>query len=317
VEEYRNIYEWSAPESGCAIALGRFDGVHVGHRTLLERTVEHALKRALVPVCFSFQESTYPGADLRGQLTTAEEKAEILAEIGIGVHLHPAFQPPLTEMQAGEFLHSVLVDRWHARLIVVGFDFRFGKDRIGDADFLRREGDARGIEIEIIEPFNINGELVKATRIRELISEGAIEYADILLGRPYSITGRPRTGRRFGTSIGFPTINFPFPGLKVRPPLGVYVVRMIRRTEAPSHNGVANFGVRPTTDPENREPLLEVHILDPTPRAVDPVLPPSDAVFKVEFLRFLRPERRFDSIEELKQQIARDCESAREFFDSE
>jgi len=310
MEIYPNIYDWKAPDEGCAIALGRFDGVHLGHRALLERAVEHAGIHELVPVCFSFQEHTYPGAKERGQLTTSEEKSRIMEDIGVKVLLEPAFAKPLIDMTAGEFLEELLIGRWSAKLLVAGYDFHFGKDRGGDTDFLRREGERLGCEVEIFPAYEIDGMPVKATKIRNLINEGEITRANALLGRPYSIHARNQGGRQFGRSIGFPTVNFVFPPEKVKPKRGVYAVRM--HINDLTVGGVANYGVRPTVEPDNTEALLEVHVLG---KEGDSNLPddiPADTSFEIEFLEFIREERRFESIEELVKQIAEDCEIARQ-----
>lgn len=318
MEIYTNIFDWTAPDAGCAIALGRFDGVHLGHRALLERAVEHAGIHELEPVCFSFQENTYPGAHERGQLTTSEEKSEILESIGVKVLLHPEFKKPLIDMTAENFLTDLLVNRWHARLVVVGFDCHFGRGREGDTEFLRQEGKQLGMEVEIFPPFEIDGIPVKATNIRNLIKKGSIRKANSLLGRPYSIRARNRGGRQFGRSIGFPTLNFAFPEEKVKPKRGVYAVRMhTDELDIPvkdnriGFGGVANYGVRPTVEPENTEALLEVHILenDNGGDLTDKI--PPDTLFEIEFIEFIREERKFDSIDELKIQISEDCEAAK------
>jgi riboflavin kinase/FMN adenylyltransferase len=319
MEIFRNIYDWEAPEEGCAIALGRFDGVHIAHRALLQRAVGHAGFHDLVPVCFGFQEGTYPGAKERGQLTTSEEKSLILEGIGIQVLLHPEFAKPLIDMTAGEFLEELLIDRWHAKLIVAGYDFHFGKDRGGDTEFLEKEGTRLGAEVDIFPPFAIDGIPVKATNIRSLIGEGAIREANALLGRPYSIHARSRGGRQFGRSIGFPTVNFTFPPEKVKPEMGVYAVRMHTDEHGASSTtldrltlgGVANYGLRPTVEPDSTEVLLEVHILGPHTDALTPGDIPPDTLFEIEFLDFIREEQRFDSVEDLKKQIADDCRKAR------
>ncbi len=315
MQEYRDIYEWRPPESGCAIALGRFDGVHLGHRALLERAVEHASEHNLVPVCFSFREDTYPKAKKYGQLTTSDEKAEILESIGIEVLLHPAFEPPLIDMSAMEFLSRLVVGRWKAKLVVAGFDFHFGRDRGGDASLLKAEGERLGVEVEVFKAFKAGGEAVKATRIRRFIADGHIDKANALLGRPYSIRAETRGGRQFGRSIGFPTINFEFPPEKVKPGHGVYAVRLRRLADGLILSGVANYGLRPTIEPDNVEPLLEVHLLDGGQGMGPQVdqIPPGTS-FEVQLLVFIREERRFDSIEELKEQIEKDCRIAKGFF---
>ncbi len=324
MKEYRDIYEWTAPQAGCTIALGRFDGVHLGHRSLLARAVELARTHKLTPVCFSFQESTYPRSNGLGQLTTDDEKVELLERIGMEVLLHPRFESPLIDMSAHDFLHSMLFERWRARIVVAGYDFHFGKDRQGDTDYLLSAGKDLGVKIEIVSPFVEGGEIVKATRIRELLRDGDVDRANALLGRPYSVRVHPVRGRGLGREIGFPTVNFPWPDLKVKLLPGIYAVRIgseALRIDAVSGShsfmdGVANFGFQPTIDPPSREPILEVHILDKIPPRIAELSEfPLNMVFTVEFTDFIRPEQRFDSIDELRAQIGRDCNKARELLE--
>src|SRR3972149_11817509 len=126
MEIFDDIFDWTAPEEGCVLVLGRFDGVHLGHVKLLNETIEIARKRKLNCVCFSFSEITYPGAILRGILTTDEEKSGILGGIGIDVLLNPAFEQPLIQTSHHDFLKKIMVEQWRAKAAVVGFDFRFG-----------------------------------------------------------------------------------------------------------------------------------------------------------------------------------------------
>ncbi len=311
MKEYRDIFSWEAPSNGCAVTLGRFDGVHLGHRALLERAVEHAGMHKLTPVCFSFQEKTYPGAETRGVLTTEDEKAEILASIGIEVLLHPRFEPPLIKTTAQDFVRKYLFDRWKAKLIVVGYDFHFGANRLGDTSMLLSEGEKFNVEVEIFKAYHVNGEVVKASRIRELVSEGKIESGNALLGRPFSVRVKSEKGRGLGKKLGFPTINFPWPELKVRPPHGIYAVK-IESENLAKLNGVANFGTQPTIDPANVKPVLEVHILGELPKQFDSDLNRIKGLnYNVEIHSFLRKESKFNSVNELTTQIGKDCDAAR------
>lgn len=314
-----DILAWTPETEGTSFTLGRFDGVHLGHRALIKRTVSYARKHHLLPVCFSFREDTYPGVRDRGQLTTSNEKAKLLQELGIDVLLHPAFAPPLVDTPADEFLHLMLIERWRAKFICVGFDFRFGRDRSGDTQYLRSEAERMGVRAHILAPVTVKGELVKATSIRKLIADGEIKHANTLLGHPYSVTAQRVAGQARGRRLGFPTINLRWPEFKIQPLLGVYAVRvesdalskLAPGREETKMSGVANFGIRPTVEPGNREPLLEVHLLDRGAETDGIAELRSDAPFIVEFHVFLRPEKRFDSIEALKTQIARDCDRAR------
>jgi len=324
LEEYRNINEWvpGSDYPGSAFVLGRFDGVHLGHRSLIDRAIRAETTMGLRSVCFSFQECTYPGASERGILTFADEKSALLREIGIDILLQPEFKPPLIDMTAHSFLEGLLVNRWQAKKIIVGYDFHFGRDREGDADFLEREGAKLGVDIEVMSPFMIGDEIVKATRIRELIHDGDVAHAAKLLGRPYFVNVTAQAGRGLGKEIGFPTINFAWPELKVKPKVGIYAVRIESgefvdgKILSRKLNGAANLGFQPTIDPdnmENRELVLEVHVLDNfPPRLLQHGSLPKDACYKIEFIDFIRAEEKFSSIDELRTQISKDCSKARE-----
>ncbi|HDS29767.1 MAG TPA: hypothetical protein ENN67_01860 [Firmicutes bacterium] len=323
MEIHRDIYKF-VPEKKTAIALGRFDGVHVGHMTLLNKAVEFARENDFLSVCFSFREETYPGAETRGVLTTEKEKLDLIRDAGIDVTLHPAFAPPLTEITHDKFLHGYLINQWKAGMIIAGYDFKFGKNREGDTDFLRKEGEKRGVKVEIVRPVTSEGEIVKATIIRGLLRDGLLDKANRLLGRGYSVTVKQVPGRRLGSRIGFPTLNFHWPEGKVPLKYGVYAVRVrsfaLRDDPSekikPSANGVANFGLRPTVDEGKRTvPVLEVHILDPG-KMIDLIAePPSpDTDFTVEFVSFMRNEQRFETLDSLKSAIDEDVKKAREIM---
>ena len=325
MEVFRDIYKF-IPQKKTAIALGRFDGVHVGHRALLELVVAAGSERDLIPVCFSFREDTYPGAKERGVLTTEKEKLDLLREIGIEAVLLPAFAPPVISIEHDRFLHTYLINTWKAKTIVVGYDFRFGKDRVGDTEFMKSEAESRGVVVEILRPVTEGGEVVKATIIRALLRDGQIIKANRLLGRPYSILSRQIPGRRVGSKIGFPTLNFNWPEGKVPMRYGVYAVRASSYAfrddpsddTRPVFDGVANFGTRPTVNEGDRKaPLLEVHLLDPG-KMIDMIAdPPSpDTDFTVEFVEFIRNEQGFGSLDALKSAIKEDVSKAREIFSS-
>lgn len=315
MKQYTSIDDWT-PDADCAFALGRFDGVHIGHQALLGRTVELAKERGLKPVCFSFLGESFPGARERGILTTADEKSELLEKIGFEILLQVAFEPPLINTTAADFINGLLVDRWKAKLIVTGYDYHFGKDRAGDAEFLNSVLKGRGVEVEIFQPVKLDSVPVKSTKIRQLIEDGKIQDAAKHLGRPYSIRSRQVSGRKLGREIGYPTMNFQWPELKVRPLLGVYAVRLMSGMFGKPANAVANYGLKPTTDNQNTGAALEVLVLDPEPdvatflkSGLDTSEPQGE--YEIGFIGFIRPEEKFQSIDDLKQQISIDCEKAR------
>ena len=273
--EFRNISEFTPPDSGIAITLGRFDGVHVAHRALLERTVSFAHRNRLAPVCFSFCQGSCGHPEPYDCLTTDEEKIHLIENTGIEMLLHSPFEPPLIDTEPDVFVESFLIHRWKARFITVGYDFRFGKNRAGDSDFLKRLATHCGATVEILDPVKIDGEIVKATTIRMLLREGKISRANAFLGRPYSLTQRQVPGRHLGARIGFPTINFEWPDAKVMVPYGVYAVRIGTAASDVLADGVAGFGLRPTVEKDRPTPILEVHMPDSNP--LPELLAPSEA----------------------------------------
>lgn len=315
MQEFREIHTFSPPDKGTTIALGRFDGVHIGHRILLETTVMLALSMDAMPCCFSFQEETYRHDNPHDCLTTSEEKAALIEKLGIETLLHPPFEKPFIDTTADVFVNSYLLDRWKARHITVGFDFRFGKDRKGNSTLLWELASRRGVQVDMVEPVKMDGEVVKSTAIRTYLRAGDIPRANRLLGRPYSITQRQVPGQRLGTGIGFPTLNFNWPECKVMPPYGVYAVRVGDGSSEEKADGVAGFGLRPTVEKDRQTPILEVHLLEPEKLKEALSIPEtSSRTFTIEFFAHIRPERKFDSIEALRRQIAHDCDSARQIL---
>jgi riboflavin kinase/FMN adenylyltransferase len=198
-----------------------------------------------------------------------------------------------------DFVGSILVRRLGASHVTVGYDFRFGRDGRGDAQFLLESGKRLGFGVTIIPPVMHKGEPISSTRIRRLVSMGRVASATRLLGRPFAIEGRTTKGRGLGTRLGFPTINI-LPANELLPPPGVYVARF-----GPGRlPGVANIGFRPTVEHRARPPLLEVHLLGSVPRRIPPRV-------ETGLLGFIRPERRFRSLDALKTRISCDVRLAR------
>lgn len=311
MKELPEAENWVNSEIPLAMGLGRFDGVHVGHRVLLEKVVEYARSNNLVPACFSFRNDTHPARESHQCLTTNAEKVRILEGLGIELLLHPAFEQPFMDTTPEDFVNLMLIDQWKAVYIVAGYDFHFGKDRKGDAQLLKKLAELKGVKVEILPPVKVNEKIVKAADIRSFLKAGDIPRANELLGRPYSITARQVPGQHLGTRIGFPTINFEWPIEKVMPPFGVYAVN-IRWGESSIADGVAGFGFRPTVEKGRTTPILEVHILDENAASEIVKIPEtSEKTFTIEFFSYLRPEKIFDSLEDLKNQIAEDCDQAR------
>lgn len=290
-----------------AIALGFFDGVHIGHAALLNKTKERAGEQNAVPSVLSFD--VHPDNLVFGRevplINSAIGREDIIRRcFGIDnvVFLH--FNQRMMHMPWREFIDS-LIGELNICWIVVGHDFCFGYKGEGTAERLKAYCEERGLGCDIIAPVTLDGRIVSSTYIRQLITEGEIEQANRFLGHPHSLADTVRSGYHLGTKMGTPTINMYFPDGVVVPKYGVYAAKVVL-DGGESHVAVTNVGVRPTVSDNNRV-NVESHLLDYSGNLYG-------RQARVEFYSFIRPERRFDNYEELFAQIKRDAETARRFF---
>ncbi len=291
-----------------AVSIGSFDGVHLGHRAILDRLVraarEHDAQSAVItfdphPREFFRRDSAPP------LLTTLEERARLLAEAGIGALVRLRFDAETADTSAEDFVSRVLLSMGEVVAIVVGYDFRFGKGRAGDAALLARLAARHGFEFAEVGPAAVGDTVVKSTAIREAVASGNLDRARSLLGRAYFMSGEVVHGVGRGREIGFSTANVELPqSRKLLPPDGVYAVRVTRESaaDAPSSPGVANLGTRPTFGGGAR--LLEAHLLDGARDLYGERI-------VVEFIARLRDERAFESQSALAAQIGEDVARAR------
>ena len=288
------------------IALGFFDGVHLGHQALLRRAVDRSREKGFTPAVFTFDRS--PREFVTGVpvplLTTPEERRMAAKEIfGIEEVIVAPFDRELMTMPWVDFV-LMLAQRYRAGWLVAGHSFRFGHKNAGTPTLLSRKAEQLGIGCDIIPAVTLDGVTVSSTHIRGLLEAGDVENARRFLGRPYSLTGTVRHGKGLGSRLGAPTINLIPPEGHLVPAYGVYTARVTVDGEV--FPAVTNVGVRPTVD-ENGGVTVESHLLDEK-------LGLYGEICRVEFLRRLRPERRFDDLEALRQQIIRDAEEARSYF---
>lgn len=287
---------------GCVATIGNFDGVHIGHRTILDQVKEKASGLGLPSVVMVFEPQPrefFQGEEAPPRLMSFRQKFEALTAAGIDYVLCLHFNARFRRLTSQEFIDSVLVNGLGVRHLVVGDDFRFGCDRTGDFMLLREAGKAQGFTVENTRTVTIDGERVSSTRIRERLNVNRLEEAESLLGHPYRIRGRVVYGRQLGREIGAPTANIL---LKRMAPLqGVYVVSTTL-DDGSVYDGVANIGLRPTVD--GKQPALEVHLFDFAGTLYGRHI---DVVFR----HGLREEIKFSSVDALKEQIARDFDDAR------
>jgi riboflavin kinase / FMN adenylyltransferase len=282
----------------CALTIGNFDGVHRGHRALLERVVAKAREISVTSCVLTFEphpREFFAPQSAPARLTRLRDKLELIAAAGIErVHVI-RFAAGFAAMSAARFIEDVLVRGLRTRWLLVGHDFRFGAQRKGDFGAL----EGNGFALESMADVLLAGGRVSSSAVRAALQAGDFDRAERLLGRPYTISGKVVHGARLGRDLGFPTANVPLPH---RPPLtGIYVVLVEGQGR-----GVASVGYRPTVNPVPR-PLLEVHLLDRNPTLYGQRL-------RVRFLRKLRDEAKFNDLEALRQAIAQDAAQAREYF---
>jgi len=286
-----------------AIAIGNFDGVHVGHRALANRALElaKAPRRESAVLFFDPHPQEFFRPDnAPGRLTTVARREQLLRAHGVDQVIVASFDHDFAAQSPAAFFERVLIQRAHAQEIVVGPDFAFGQGRRGTTDTLRELGKSRGIGVHVIDPV-LDGQVrISSTLIRDHLHSGRVEAATRLLGRPHDVDGLVVKGDQRGRQIGFPTANLsPEPVLLPRD--GVYAVWAQAEGWSAPREGVANLGVRPTFDAGRS---LEVHLLDFEGDLYGETV-------RVAFMQRLRDEQRFDGIEALKAQLHRDCEAGR------
>lgn len=287
---------------GAIFLLGYFDGVHLGHRALIDEAKKLADGKRPI-VIRTFDSLPKSSADA-GVITTNEEKCEIFASFGVDAVIFDNFNN-LKSLSGEEFFtHHIAVHSPYA--VVCGFNFRFGHFASCDVSDLKNFAQKCGIICRTVNEFSLGGEVVSSTVIRGMISSGNMIGADRLLGHPYSITSEVIHGKELGRTIGHPTINQRFPAMKVIPPHGVYscTAEFTIDGKKQIHGGVCNIGSRPTVNDNESDVTVETYIFD---FSCD--LYGLDV--KISFTEFLRPEKKFTSIEELSHQIETDEKNAR------
>jgi riboflavin kinase/FMN adenylyltransferase len=300
----------AAPPARCVLTVGTFDGLHEGHHVLMRTVVERA--RALDGHAAVYTFEPHPrkvlgGPSAPGLLTTLEQKLEVIAACGVDVTVVERFTREFAETPPERFVRDILWARFRPREVYVGYNFRFGHHREGSMRLLVELGPELGFEATIIPEVKVGGSTVSSTAIRQHLAAGEVEAAARLLGRPYALRGRVATGDRRGRALGFPTANLESEN-EVLPEAGVYAGRVRFLDEGDPPRGaelpaVTNLGRRPTFG-EDLGLVAEAHLLDFSGdlygRRVD-----------VSFESRIRPERRFEGVEALRAQIARDVAEAR------
>ena len=293
------------------LAVGMFDGLHRGHRTVIRQAIQAAEKDN--GLCGTLTFWPHPSRlfrpdDPARMILTPEIKRLELSKLGIDFIVEEPFTHAFSEIEADDFLRHLQKAIPNLASVHAGENWRFGKDRAGDMAQLRKQGEDLGIAVHPVECLAEEGVRVSSTRIRSLLTQGRLDEANALLGYEYYSVGTVVQGKRLGRNLDAPTLNLPFEG-DLKPAYGVYAVAVQDVSFAHQYEGVANFGLRPTVEVTGK-PLLEVHLLEPCPFDYGHRL-------KVIWKRFLRQERKFDGVDALKKQIALDVEQAKRFFEME
>jgi len=287
-----------------ALTIGNFDGVHRGHQAMLARLIEAAEDLDLVPAVLTFDphpREFFAPAGAPPRLSTVRAKLDAFRAYGVQQAYIARFDRRLASLEPEAFVDEVLVNALHARWVLVGDDFRFGRARRGDLALLRAH--ARAFSVEGMSTVHVEGERISSTAVREALARGEFTHAAALLGRSYTLSGHVAHGEKIGRSLGFPTANVP---LRHPPPVtGIFAVRAHGLAGTPLL-GVASVGVRPTVRADGR-PLLEVYLFD-----FD--APIYGNRITVEFLHKLRDEERYPDIDALTRKIRTDVAQAREYF---
>ena len=304
METVRSISELSKLRGPLFLAIGVFDGMHLGHQAVISTSAEHARSVNGTPVVVTFD--PHPEKVLRPQaaphlLTATQHKIGLIRDLGVGHLLIIAFDKQFAATEPEDFVQQLVKHSKPLREICVGHEWAFGKNRRGNLELLKKLGARFDFGVVGIPPVTVNGEIVSSTTIRQAVEAGDLRKAAAMLGREYTILGTVVRGDDLGKKIGFPTANLSAHNEQF-PPNGVYFAQAI--LNGVIYPGVVNLGYRPTVSSE-KDRVLEIHLSD-----FDRDIYGSD--LEVRFVRYLRPEKKFESVEALARQIALDVKQARE-----
>lgn len=292
----------ASSDKPCAVALGCFDGVHIGHASLIEETKRIAERQNLLSAVYSFD--TPPKNFFLPHsvptITPPKEKQRIIGSMGVDMLIIAPFDNSTAKTSPEDFFEKILLRNLRAKHIVCGFNYRFGEGGKGDVELLKKLCSRDNVGLSVMPPVIIEGKTVSSSEIRNLLSEGNVEKAQKLLGRPYGIRSVVVNGQHLGSSLGFPTVNQLIPNNCDLLRHGVYATEI--SAEGKRYNAITNVGVRPTVDGSTL--CAETNIFD-----FDGDLYGKEV--NVEFRKFIRPEMKFSSVEALTRQVLADIENAK------
>ncbi len=301
----RTFEELAAVAGPLHLALGVFDGVHIGHQEVIMRAVHASKTHGGLAGVLTFDPHPIrviaPAKAPKSLLATLEHKAEIVQELGISLFIPLHFDATFATMEAIDFVARLTAAS--VQTLAVGEDWRFGRQRTGDVTLLRREAQSRGFHLEAVPPVMLDGDRISSTRIRQAIRDGNLIAARNMLGRPYSLSGIVIEGKKLGRTLGFPTANLDTADAQL-PPDGVWIVKTLL-ADGRSVPSIANLGIRPSVGGKSHS--VEIHLFNFAEDLYGQNL-------EIQFEEYLRPEIKFPSLDSLKIQIQRDTQVAKDFF---
>ena len=305
---YQGIEEFN-PVQNAVVTSGTFDGVHQGHKVILKRLIQLAKKRQGESVVLTFWPHPrfvlYPNDTSLKLLSTFQEKASYLSDLGIDHLIKIEFTKKFSQLSSEEFIHNILIDKIGTKLLVIGYDHRFGKNREGSFQYLANNSHKYGFEIEEIPRQDIENIAVSSTKIRNALESGEIKTANEFIGNNYRLTGKVIKGSQIGRDLGFPTANIVVEeSYKLIPADGAYAVKIGYRDRW--HNGMLNIGFRPTVNGTTR--TIETHIFDFNQNLYGQVL-------TIGFVEKIRGEKKFENLEALSKQLTLDRKDAMKILD--
>ncbi len=301
IRDINNIYNLKIENT--VAALGKFDGIHLGHNMIMEK-LRQGKTNGYISLVFTFSGNPLSRKKEREEkkIFTEEEQMLVYEKLGIDIIIVCPVNSHILDMSPEEFIKNILVEKIGVKKVICGENFRFGKNRSGDAAKLKELGAIYGYETEIIKMISVDGSIVSSTIIRELIREGNIEKAEKLLGHKYTIVGKIVHGNRIGRTLNTPTANIIPPENKLLPPNGVYVSKC--KIDGKYYKGVTNIGYKPTVDMEKKQLGVETYFLDYDGDLYGKVL-------EIELIKHTRPEKKFNNLKELERQLLADKDECR------
>ncbi|MBQ4577054.1 MAG: bifunctional riboflavin kinase/FAD synthetase [Firmicutes bacterium] len=288
-----------------ATALGNFDGVHLGHQELIREAVKQAKVKGLKSAVFTFSnhpKNVISGTNMVKNIIYNDEKEELLEAMGVDYLFSLDYTKEFGSLSPQDFAAELLVKNFRVKHVVCGFNYRYGYQAQGNSQTLIEQGCILGFDVSVMDAVSLEGSVVSSTLIRGLIAQGEMEECSRYLGRNYSIGGLVIEGNHIGRTIGFPTCNITVDETMVAPASGVYVTRC--KVDGQMYPAITNVGSKPTIGLYHKN--VETHLLDVKVDLYGKEI-------RVEFLKKLRDERKFDNIEALTEEIRRNCDTAREY----